>query len=153
MKKIELICIGEQKFSALLELEREFEKRIRYFTDFKIIKIKDPKWRDEDINRKKEGELMASCLNRKGLIIACDEKGKKMDSKKFSTFLIGKLEVVPKIVFLIGGHLGLSGELSGLINHRLSFSSMTFPNDLFRIIFLEQLYRAFTIHKNIKYHR
>lgn len=153
MKKIELLCIGEQKFSNLVELEKKYLKKINFFADFRIKVIKDPGLKHETLNQKKEGELIAAHLKSSNIVIACDEKGRQMDSRGFSAFLLKKMEETPKIVFLIGGHLGLSRELDDWIDFKVSFSKMTFPHDLFRLLLLEQVYRAFTIHRNIKYHR
>jgi len=115
MKKIELICFGDLKFKELIELEKNYLKKLKYFAD---------------------------------------KKGKGFSSKEFSIWLSDKISYFQgKIVFLIGGHYGLSSSLDKNINQKISFSKMTFPHDLFRIIFFEQLYRSFTIEKGITYHR
>ncbi len=154
MNKIQLICIGDLKFKGLKEVEQNYLDKISFFTKFEIRCLKDVDLRDEGIKKKKEGEMIGALLDSKDFVIALDQYGKKMDSVEFSRFLAKKMSDIPnRIVFLIGGHAGLAKELDQKIHLKLSFSDMTFAHDLFRIVFLEQLYRAFTIEKNIKYHR
>lgn len=154
MKKIELVSMGELKFKMLKELEKQYSQKINRFVSFTSRSLKDVKIRDEEQKKKKEGELMLQLLDPKDFVIALDQQGKKMDSLEFARFLSDKLSSGPdKIVFLVGGHAGLSKALAPHINFKLSFSDMTFAHDIFRILFLEQLYRAFTIIKGIKYHR
>ncbi len=154
MKKIELICFGELKFKELVELEKKYIKKLTYFTDFKKTLLKDLKIKNERQKREEEGKLMLSIIKKGDFIIALDEKGRGMSSVDFSNWLSNKTSYFQgKLVFLIGGHSGLSQSLDKHINYKISFSKMTFPHDLFRIIFLEQLYRAFTIEKKITYHR
>ncbi len=154
MKKIELICIGNLKFTELKSLEENFIKKINFFVDFKVKNLKEIKLKNEDMLMKKEGKMILESLNVKDFVIALDENGKKMNSIGFAKFLSDKISFYSgRVVFLIGGFVGLSKILDDRIDFKLSFSDMTFSHDLFRIIFLEQLYRAFTIIKRIKYHR
>jgi 23S rRNA (pseudouridine1915-N3)-methyltransferase len=154
MKKIDLVCIGDLKFKALKELEQKYVHKINFFTPFTIRTIKDVKSQDETLKMKKEGQMMLELLDKKDFVIALDQQGKKMNSIEFSRLLSDKISWHPaRIVFLIGGHAGLSKLLDSRIDFKLSFSDMTFAHDVFRVLFLEQLYRAFTIIKGIKYHR
>lgn len=154
MKKVELISVGELKFKELKELEKFYVQKINYFVTFASRSLKDIKIQDEELRKKKEGEMMNQLLDTKDFVIALDQHGKKMDSIKFARFLEDKLAYgTDRVVFLIGGHVGLSEALDPHIHFKLSFSDMTFGHDVFRILFLEQLYRAFTIIKGIKYHR
>jgi 23S rRNA (pseudouridine1915-N3)-methyltransferase len=154
MKKIELISVGELKFKELKELEKLYAQKINHFVAFNSRSLKDVKIQEEEQKKKKEGEMMLQFLDPKDFVIALDQYGKKMDSIKFAGFLSDKLSYgADRIVFLIGGHAGLSGGLDPRIDFKLSFSDMTFGHDVFRVLFLEQLYRAFTIIKGIKYHR
>lgn len=154
MKKIELISVGELKFKALKELEKEYSQKINYFVNFTAKNLKDIKIRDEEQKKKKEGDMMLRLLDAKDFVIGLDQYGKKMDSLKFAHLLSDKLAYgTGRIVFLIGGHSGLSKALDPRIDLKLSFSDMTFAHDIFRILFLEQLYRAFNIIKGTKYHR
>ncbi len=154
MKKVELISVGELKFKELKELEKLYEQKINHFVAFTSRSLKDVKIQDEEQKKKREGETMNQLLDSKDFVIALDQYGKKMDSVKFAGFLSDKLAYgADRVVFLIGGHAGLSSILDPRINLKLSFSDMTFGHDVFRVLFLEQLYRAFTIIKGIKYHR
>ena len=154
MKKIDLICVGDLKFKALKELEQKYAQKINFFTPFTIRTIKDVKSQDDALKLKKEGQVMLALLDKKDFVIALDRQGKKMNSIEFSRLLSDKISWHPaRVVFLIGGHAGLSKFLDRRLDFKLSFSDMTFAHDIFRIVFLEQLYRAFTIMKGIKYHR
>jgi 23S rRNA (pseudouridine1915-N3)-methyltransferase len=154
MKKIDLICIGDLKFKALKELEQKYVQKINFFIPFTIRTIKDVKSQDDEMKVKKEGQVISGLLDKKDFVIALDTQGKKMNSLEFSRLLSDKISWSPgRIIFLIGGHAGLSKLLDSRIDLKLSFSDMTFAHDIFRIVFLEQLYRAFTIMKGIKYHR
>jgi len=154
MKKIELICIGNLKFKDLKFFEEDFTKKLNFFVDFKVNNLKEVKLKNEDLLREKEGKMILESLNIKDFVIALDKYGKKMDSIGFARFLSDKISFFPgRIVFLIGGFMGLSKILDDRIDLKLCFSDMTFSHDIFRIVFLEQLYRVFTIIKGIKYHR
>ncbi|UCH94304.1 MAG: 23S rRNA (pseudouridine(1915)-N(3))-methyltransferase RlmH [Candidatus Aminicenantes bacterium] len=154
MKKIELICVGDLKFKALKELEQKYLQKINFFIPFNIRIIKDIKSHDDALKLKKEGQMILELPDKKDFVIALHQTGKKMDSIEFSRFLSDKISWCPGgIIFLIGGHAGLAKSLDSRIDFKLSFSDMTFAHDIFRILFLEQLYRSFTIMKGIKYHR
>jgi 23S rRNA (pseudouridine1915-N3)-methyltransferase len=154
MNKIKLICVGDLKLKGLKEVEQKYLAKINAFTKFAIRSLKDVKSRDDAVKKKKEGRMMLELLDDRDFVIALDEHGKKMDSLQFASFLSDKIACYPhRIVFLVGGHAGLSDLLDFRIDFKLSFSQMTFAHDIFRILFLEQLYRAFTIIKGIKYHR
>jgi len=154
MKKIQLICVGDLKFKELKELEKKYVKKINFFAGFTLRNTKEIKSKDEKLKRKKEGQLILELLDNRDFVIGLDQYGKKMDSLEFSRFLSDKISRHPdRIVFLIGGHSGLAKELDSRIDFKLSFSDMTVAHDIFRILFLEQLYRAFTIARGIKYHR
>lgn len=154
MNKIELICVGDLKFKGLKEVQQKYVGKINAFTKFAVRSLKDVKSRDDAVKKKKEGQMMLELLDQRDFVIALDEHGKEMDSLQFAGFLSDKIACHPhRIVFLEGGHAGLSDLLDLRIDFKLSFSRMTFAHDIFRILFLEQLYRAFTIIKRIKYHR
>jgi len=154
MRKIELICIGDIKFAGLKELEKEYLKRISYFSDFRIKNLSEVKSKSELFIRKKEAEQIRLEIKGSDFVVALDRKGKKMDSRQFAAFLSEKMSYhTGRIVFVIGGFTGLSEVLDECIDFKLSFSELTFAHDIFRIVFLEQLYRSFTITKGMQYHR
>jgi 23S rRNA (pseudouridine1915-N3)-methyltransferase len=154
MNKIELICVGHLKFKALKELEQDYLKKINFFVSFSIRTLKDVKSSDDALKIKKEGEMIGALLHKHDFVIALDRQGKTLDSLEFSRFLADKISGHPgRLVFLVGGHAGLANTLDNRIHYKLSFSKLTFAHDIFRILFLEQLYRAFTIQKGMTYHR
>ena len=156
MLSVNLICVGKVKEIFIIMGIDEFTKRLQSFTKFSLIELKEDgndSNRDESI--KKESILIKNCLEKsKGYNILLDVKGKEYSSEDMSRE-IEKLTVngVSTINFIIGGSYGVSDEIKASANIRLSFSKMTFPHQLMRLIFIEQLYRWFTITNNIKYHK
>ena len=156
MLSVNLICVGKVKEKYIIMGIDEFTKRLQSFTKFSLIELKEDgndSNRDESI--KKESILIKNCLEKsKGYNILLDVKGKEYSSEDISRE-IEKLTVngVSTINFIIGGSYGVSDEIKASANIRLSFSKMTFHNQLMRLIFIEQLYRWFTITNNIKYHK
>ena len=156
MLSVNLICVGKVKEKYINMGIDEFTKRLQSFVKFNLIELKEDgndSNRDESI--KKESILIKNCLEKsKGYNILLDVKGKEYSSEDMSRE-IGKLTVggVSTINFIIGGSYGVSDEIKANANIRLSFSKMTFPHQLMRLIFIEQLYRWFTITNNIKYHK
>jgi len=154
MKRIELVCFGNLKFKGLLDLEAMYIKKIKYFSSFSIYRLDDLKIQDEKVLRDKQADMIGKKLTKGDYVLALDEGGTKMDSSTFARFLEDKISYhAGKIVFVIGGHAGLSADLDDRIQAKISFSDMTIAHDIFRIVFLEQLFRAFSILKGMKYHR
>lgn len=154
MPEIELICIGNQKFRSLSILEEAYEKKIRYFTKFNITEIKPFRSGDEKISMEKDGEKILKRAGKDDLLIPLDREGKELSSGEFSEFISREISRRKgKLIFAIGGAPGLSKRVLERSGKIISFSKMTFAHDLFRIVFLEQLYRAFTIIKGTGYHR
>ena len=153
---VNLICVGKIKEKYIIEGIEEFVKRLQAFVKFSLIELKED---GNDSNReesiKKQAILIKNYLEKsKGYNILLDVKGKEYSSEEMSE-VIEKLTVqgVSTINFIIGGSYGVSEEIKTFSNIRLSFSKMTFPHQLMRLIFMEQLYRWFTITNNIKYHK
>ena len=154
MKTIELLCSGDLKFKSLQELEKKYLQNINYFVKFSIKKIKEIKHQEEIFVKEKETAMFLKEIKEKDYVIALDKVGKKMDSPQFARFLEQKISYHPgRLVFLIGGFAGFTDRLLQRSNQNISFSDMTFSHDIFRIVFLEQVYRALTIIHGIKYHR
>jgi len=155
MAKIELICVGSQKFKALTELEKKYEKKIGFFTPFKITVLKPARPGDERKSMKLDGEkILNKVRGDHSLLVSLDRRGKEYSSEQFARFISDKLNYSNKdLAFVVGDAPGLSEELIRESDAVISFSKMTFAHDLFKIIFLEQLYRAFTIIKDTGYHR
>ncbi len=108
----------------------------------------------EEIVKKKEGERIKKNIKEDSFIITLEIKGKQLNSEEFAGFL-DKLVIDGKsdVTFIIGGSIGLSEEILKISNYRLSFSLMTFPHQLMRVILLEQVYRGFRIIKGEPYHK
>ncbi len=154
MAKIELVCIGKQKFKDLEPLEKEYEKKISFFAKFIITIIKPVKSGNEKTAMKAEGNKILEKIKDNDILISLDRKGDILSSVEFSRFISNKLNYSDKnIVFAIGGPAGLSDDVLKNSAKVISFSKMTFAHDIFKILFLEQLYRAFTIIKRTGYHR
>jgi len=154
MKTIDLLCSGELKFRGLQELEKKYLQNINYFVKFSIKKIKEIKLKEELIVREKETAAFLQEIKDKDCVIALDQGGKKMDSLQFAKALEQKISYHPgRLVFLIGGYAGFTDALRRRCDLIISFSDLTFSHDVFRIVFLEQLYRALTIINGITYHR
>jgi 23S rRNA (pseudouridine1915-N3)-methyltransferase len=154
MKTIELLCSGDLKFKSLQELEKKYLQNINYFVKFSIKKIKEIKHQEETFVSEKETAMFLKEIKDKDYVIVLDKGGKKMDSPQFAKFLEQKISYHPgRLVFLIGGFVGCTDRLRQRANQNISFSDLTFAHDIFRIVFLEQLYRALTIIHGIKYHR
>ena len=137
---ITLLCIGKLREKFLKDAENYYLKRLQRFTTIKVKEIEDDK---------KVNETLKKC----GYLILLDEKGKQLSSKDFASFLQKQILSQKNLCFLIGGWEGIEEELKKKADFVFSLSTMTFPYQLIRIIFLEQLYRAFTIIKGIEYHK
>ena len=160
MLKISVACVGKIKEKYLTEGLREYEKRLSAYCRFAWLEVPDEKTQEgasetEDaIIRKTEGERLLKRIPADAYVIALTIDGKVRDSVGFSAHL-DKLAVSGEshIVFVIGGSIGLSEEVQNRADETLSFSAMTFPHQLMRLILAEQLYRAFRISRHEPYHK
>jgi len=154
--KIKLVFIGKTTDKCLLELIQKYQNRIKKFITFEIEEIsalKNVKNLSVEQIKDKEASLFLKKIEENSFVIMLDEKGKVFTSKDFAFFLQKKMNIGFKnIYFFIGGAYGFSSELYQKADLKLSLSSMTFSHQLIRVIFLEQLYRAFTILNNHPYH-
>jgi 23S rRNA (pseudouridine1915-N3)-methyltransferase len=154
MKTIELLCPGELKFKGLQELEKRYLQNINYYVKCSIKKFKEIRHTEDGFVREKEGAMFLQEIQPKDYVVALDEKGKKMDSRRFAAFVEQKISYHPgRLVFLIGGFAGFAPPVIARADLVISFSDMTFAHDIFRILFLEQVYRALSIIHGLKYHR
>ncbi|MBZ4683249.1 MAG: rRNA (pseudouridine1915-N3)-methyltransferase [Fusobacteriaceae bacterium] len=156
MIEVNLICVGKIKEKYINQGIDEFTKRLKPFCNFKIIELKE---RGNDSNRedsiKKECSDIEKTLEKlKGYTVLLDISGEIISSEKMSK-KIETLTVngISRINFIIGGSYGVDDNIRAISDYRLSFSKMTFPHQLMRLLFLEQLYRWFSITNNIKYHK
>lgn len=147
---IKIICIGKIKEKYFIEGVKEYQKRLSKYTKLEIIELPDYNY-DVSKTKLEEGKNILSKIKDKDFVITLEVDGKQMDSKELSCFI--DKNISNNITFVIGGSNGLSEEVKQRSNYSLSFSSLTFPHQLFRMILLEQIYRSFKIINNESYHK
>lgn len=150
---IKIITVGSIKEKYLKEAIDEYTKRIRKYTNIEIIEVKDEGLVEENKAISMEGFKIQKYLNQKDYIITMEIDGKEMTSIEFSEKINQILIENSNIVFIIGGSYGLSQEIKNQAKLHLSFSKMTFPHQLFRVMLLEQIYRSYKIMNNESYHK
>ena len=150
---IKIITVGSIKEKYLKDALLEYKKRLSKYTNIEIIEVKDEGLVEKDKAISLEGEKIKKHLNSRDYIITLEIDGEELTSVEFSNKLDKILMENSNITFVIGGSYGLSKEIISLSKLHLSFSKMTFPHQLFRVILLEQIYRAFKIKNNESYHK
>lgn len=154
--KINLLVVGKSNNSSLIQLQSEYQNRLKHYINFEMLTIpelKNTKSLSEIEQKEKEGELILKHLDTSDELILLDEKGKQYSSVEFSTFISKKmLSSQKRIVFVVGGPYGFSSKVYDRAHGLISLSKMTFSHQMIRVIFVEQLYRAFTILKGEPYH-
>lgn len=149
---ITIICVGKLKEKYLKDGINEYLKRLSKYTKIELIEIEDSSFEKEK-TLKIEGEKILKRINLKSFIITLEIDGNKINSEEFSN-LIDKTSINNSdITFIIGGSFGLSEEVKKISNYKLSFSDLTFPHQLFRLMLLEQIYRCYKIINNETYHK
>ena len=157
---IKIICVGKIKEKFYKDAISEYSKRLSAYCNLKIIEVNDEKTKENasdkeiDITLKKEGERILKATSDSDYIIALSIDGKKFDSIGFAD-RINDLGVhsTSNICFIIGSSLGLHKEVLEKAKLKISFSDMTFPHQLMRVILLEQIYRAYRIINKEPYHK
>lgn len=153
---VSIICVGKVKEKYIVEGINEFLKRMQSFAKMKIVELKeDGNDSNRNISIEKESEDILKAMEKLGgYNILLDIQGKNFSSEEMAGE-IEKLTVngVSSINFIIGGSYGVSENVRKTVDMRLSFSKMTFPHQLMRLILSEQIYRWFSIIKNTKYHK
>lgn len=158
--KITLVTVGKIKEKYLRDAIAEYTKRLSKYAKLEIVEVADEKTPDnasqavEDGIRQKEGKRILKQIPEDAYVITLEIEGKMLDSVAFSKKL-EQLGVQGKshICFVIGGSIGLGSEVLARSDYALSFSKMTFPHQLMRVILLEQVYRAFRIQAKEPYHK
>jgi 23S rRNA (pseudouridine1915-N3)-methyltransferase len=153
--KITLIQIGKTHFDFVEDGFTVFAKRLKHYCKFDTVQLELPtKLKSTDIDqiKKNEGELLLKKIASTDFLILLDENGKEYHSKGFAAFLEKQSLHQSSLLFVIGGAYGFSKEVYERANAKLSLSKMTFSHQLIRLIFAEQLYRAYTIIKGEPYH-
>jgi 23S rRNA (pseudouridine1915-N3)-methyltransferase len=149
---IKLIAVGSIKESYLKDAIKDYFKRISKYTKLEIIEINDNNF-DEVKTKKIEGENILKKINPKDYVIALAINGTFLDTNDFAEKMDNLMITNANIVFVIGGSYGLDEEVLKRADYLLSFSKLTFPHQLFRVMFLEQLYRTFKIRNGESYHK
>lgn len=151
--KIEFWVLGKTSFKYLEQGIQDYVKRLKYLTNFRVVVFSDIKEKDAKSLLKKEAKQVLNKLNKEDHLILLDERGKMFSSIEFAKEIEKrKMLQQKKIVFLIGGAYGFDESIYQRADAKISLSKMTFSHQLIRVLFLEQLYRAFTIIKGLPYH-
>ena len=150
---IKVVCVGKIKEKYFLEALKEYKKRISKYTSIDIEEVLDEGSSDVKVIQKKERERILNKLDKKAFIVLLDLNGREMTSEEFSKAINNTLIHNSNITFIIGGSYGVDEEIKNIADLTISFSKMTFPHQLFRIILLEQIYRAYKIMSNESYHK
>ena len=150
---IKIICLGKIKEQYLNDAIKEYTKRISKYHQVEIIELDDVGINDIKVALKKEKENILKVLNKKDYIITLEIEGKEESSLEFAKRLDNIFIENSNITFIIGGSYGLDDEIKALSNYKMSFSKLTFPHQLFRVMLLEQIYRSFKINNNEEYHK
>lgn len=150
---IKIICVGKIKEKYIKEAIEEYKKRISKYTKLEIIELQDINNPNINIILEKEKELILNKINEKDYVITLEIEGKELNSLELSKTLENIQIINSNITFIIGGSYGLHKEIKERSNFKLSFSKLTFPHQLFRVILLEQIYRSYKIINNESYHK
>ena len=157
MVKVNIIAVGKVKEKYFLEGILEYSKRLSKYCEFNIIEVAEENYTKTDssiinVIKEKEGERIAPHL--KGQVFVMAIEGKKLSSEKLAKTIKDLTDNgVGVITFVIGGSYGVSDKIKSRADGLLSFSDMTFPHTLFRLMLTEQIYRAFSINSGSAYHK
>lgn len=158
--KITILCVGKIKEKFYRDAIAEYEKRLSRYCKLEILEVADEKTTEQASDREisivkdREGERLLKVISEEQYVIALAIDGRQPDSIELSE-QIERLGITGRssLVFVIGGSLGLSDAVLKRADYRLSFSNMTFPHQLMRVILLEQLYRSYRIMNHEPYHK
>lgn len=154
--KITLAVIGKTEVGFVRQGIEEYVKRLQHYVQFNIQYIGDVKSTrnmSEAQQKTAEGKSLLAAIETSDHVVLLDEHGTERTSMDFSAWLQRRMASGSKrVVFVVGGPYGFSPEVYDRANEKISLSKMTFPHELVRLIFVEQLYRAFTILRNEPYH-
>ena len=150
---IKVICVGKIKEKYLLDALNEYKKRLTKYTKLEIIEVNDIDNQNIDISLLKEKEQIQKYINDKDYVITLEIEGNMLSSEDLANKIDTIFNNTSNITFIIGGSHGLHEDIKKRSNYKLSFSKMTFPHQLIRVILLELIYRAFKINNNESYHK
>ncbi|MCR5344301.1 MAG: 23S rRNA (pseudouridine(1915)-N(3))-methyltransferase RlmH [Butyrivibrio sp.] len=157
---IDILCVGKIKEKYWNDAISEYSKRLSRYCKLEIIEVQDEKTPDnapESVEKQikdKEGQKLLKYLDPKALKFALAIDGKRFSSTGFAGVIQNEsVQGCSRMQFVIGGSLGLSDEVLKTCDRKLSFSDMTFPHQMMRVILLEQIYRAYRIINGEPYHK
>lgn len=156
MIKVNVVAVGKVKEKYFSDGIAEYVKRLSRFCEFKIIEVEEENFKkaesgDISVIKEREGERILPHL--KGRVFAMAIEGKRRSSEEFARLIQTAADSVGVMTFVVGGSYGLSEAVKSRADGLLSFSEMTFPHTLFRLMLTEQIYRAFTILGGSAYHK
>jgi len=157
MIKINLVVVGKVKEKYFTEAIEEYSKRLSRFCKLEIIEVKEENFTDNpskseiELIKEKEAENILKKID--GKVYLTYIGGKKYSSESFSKKISSSVDKGENLTFVIGGSYGVSQKVVNCASELVSFSDMTFPHTLFRVMLLEQIYRAFKIKENSRYHK
>ena len=158
--KIDILAVGKIKEAYLKDAAAEYAKRLSKYVKINIIEVKDEKTREgasgheNDLVKSAEAGRLQQYVDDSAVLIPLCIEGKKMSSEEFADLITSfENRGESHIQFIIGGSLGIDEDLKNRGAIKLSFSDMTFPHQLMRVIVLEQIYRAYRIKNNEPYHK
>ena len=150
---IKIICVGKIKEKYLKDMVEEYTKRLSKYSKLEIIELDDEGLDNEVVVMRKEKEKILKYLDLKTYIILLDREGKEISSLDLSKKINDITIYNSNITFIIGGSYGVDKEIKDKANEIISFSKLTFPHQIFRVLLLEQIYRSYKIINNETYHK
>lgn len=150
---IKIICVGKLKERYLKEAIEEYKKRLSKYTKLEIIEVKDYDFDDKKKTLELEKDQIIKYISSKDYVVTLEIEGKELTSMELSKKIGFILTQNSNLCFIIGGSYGLAEEIKARAFFRLSFSKLTFPHQLFRVLLLEQIYRSYKIKNNESYHK
>lgn len=150
---IKIICLGKIKESYLTTAINDYHNRIKKYINIEIIELKEETFFEPAKNLSKEKEKILASIKDNDYVITLQIDGEKLNSMEFANLITTQTIHYSNIVFVIGSSNGLDQSIKKRSNYKLSFSKLTFPHQLFRLILLEQIYRSYKIINNERYHK
>lgn len=153
---IDLVVVGKTNIDYITEGVKVYQERLKNYINFQINVLPDIKNAASltaELLKEKEGEQLVKALDKYDYIVLLDDKGKEHTSMEFASWINKKANMgIKRLCFVVGGAYGFSQAVYATSNEKLSISKMTFSHQMIRLLFTEQLYRAFTILGNERYH-
>lgn len=159
MVRVKIICLGTLKETYFKNACAEYAKRLSAFCNFEIVELPEYRLSDNPSQKEiekaleKEAEQIKAKIPSGSTVFAMCIEGKQFSSEKFAKKIETARDMGQSLVFIIGSSYGLSDTIKSLADTKLSVSEMTFPHQLFRVMLLEQIYRAFKINEGSAYHK